>query len=67
MTLGNMRANGVRTLAVWCHGCGRGSRAIDAIKCLTHIATSLHEPGQALSLSRCGRLPADPQTPEGTP
>lgn len=28
MTLGNMRANGVRTLAVWCSGSGCGRRRV---------------------------------------
>ncbi len=29
MTLGNMRANGVHTLVVWCDGLGRHYRVLD--------------------------------------
>ena len=58
MTLGNMRANGVRTLAVWCSGldCGH-HRAVD----VERYGDDLSVPwfGPRMRCERCGHLGAD--------
>ncbi len=58
MTLGNTRANGVRTLAVWCvgRGCGR-----DAVIDVERYANNVPVPwfGPRMRCERCGHIGAD--------
>jgi hypothetical protein len=58
MTIGNMRENGVRSLAVWCLGrdCEHQT-VLDA----DHMAADIEIPsiGPKLRCSRCGHLGAD--------
>ena len=58
MTLGNMRANGVRTLGVWCsgRGCGR-HRVIDVERYGDDVPVPWF--GPRLRCERCGHLGAD--------
>jgi hypothetical protein len=39
MTLGNMRANGVRTLAVWCEGRGEISHYLRTLAALSNLSS----------------------------
>ncbi len=58
MTLGNMRANGVRTLAVWCSGLGCGRhRVIDVERYGDDVPVPWH--GPRMRCERCGHLGAD--------
>ena len=55
MPLGNMRANGVRMLAVWCSGCGCGHhRVIDVEQYGDDVPVPWFGPRM-----RCGHLGAD--------
>jgi hypothetical protein len=58
MTLGNMRANGVRTLGVWCsgHGCGH-HRVIDVERYGDDVPVPWL--GPRMRCERCGHLGAD--------
>jgi len=58
MTLGNMRANGVRSLGVWClgRGCGR-HRVIDVERYGDDVPVPSF--GPRLRCVRCGHLGAD--------
>ena len=58
MTLGNMRANGVRTLAVWCSGCGCDHYRVLEV---STYADNVPVPsfGPRLRCERCGHLGAD--------
>jgi hypothetical protein len=58
MTLGNMRANGVRTLAVCCsgRGCGR-HRVIDVERYGDHVPMPWF--GPRMRCESCGHLGAD--------
>lgn len=58
MTLGNMRANGVRTLAVYCSGRGCGYRAILDVSAYPDGVT-VPSFGPKLRCRRCGHLGAD--------
>jgi hypothetical protein len=58
MALGNMRANGVRTLGVWCSGRGCGHhRVIDVERYGDDVPVPWF--GQRLCCERCGHLGAD--------
>jgi hypothetical protein len=58
MTLSNMRANGVRTLAVWCSGRGCGHhRVIDVERYGDDVPVPRF--GPRLRCERCGHLGAD--------
>ena len=58
MTLGNMRANGVRTLGVWCsgRGCGR-HRVVDVERYGDDVPVPWF--GPRMRCERCGHLGAD--------
>jgi hypothetical protein len=58
MSLGNMRANGVRTLAVWCLGRGCGfSATLDVSGYADDVPVTSF--GPRLRCARCGHLGAD--------
>jgi hypothetical protein len=67
MTLGNMRANGVRTLAVWCDGLGHHHRVLD----VSAYADDVPVPsfGPRMVCTECGDIGADarPNWSERTP
>ncbi len=58
MTLGNMRANGVRTLDVWCSGRGCGRHSVVDVE---SYGDDVPVPwfGPRMRCERCGRLGAD--------
>ena len=58
MTLGNMRANGVRTLGVWCSGRGCGRHRVVEVE---RYGDDVPVPwfGPRMRCERCGHLGAD--------
>ena len=58
MTLGNMRANGVRRLAAWCSGIGCGHHSVVNVE---RYGDNVPVPwfGPRMRCERCGHLGAD--------
>lgn len=57
MTLRNMRENGVRTLAVWCSGCGQHHRVLDVSKYADDVTVPSF--GARMVCTVCGAIGAD--------
>ncbi len=59
ITLGNMRANGVRTLAMWCDGLAQHHRAIDVSDYPDDVPVPAFGPRMVCTV--CGAIGADAQ------
>ena len=57
MTLGNMRENGVHTLAVWCNGCGHHHRVLDVSSYSDDVTVPSFGPRMVCMI--CGAVGAD--------
>jgi hypothetical protein len=57
MTLGNMRANGVRTLDVWCDGLGHHHRVLDVSAYADDVPVPAFGPRMVCTV--CGAIGAD--------
>jgi hypothetical protein len=57
MTLGNMRANGVHTLDVWCYGLGHHHRVLDVSAYADDVPVPSFGPRMVCTM--CGTIGAD--------
>jgi hypothetical protein len=57
MTLGNMRENGVRTLAVWCDGLAHHHRVLDVSAYPDDVTGPSFDPHMVCTI--CGAIGAD--------